>query len=308
MRQWLAGVALALVGAAISIPDAEAAKRAGGARSSGVQRNVTAAPPSSVPAKPGQASQMNQSTPAQQPAAPAGATAAAGAAQPASGLARWAPMLGGLAIGGLLGSMFGGGAFGGVVMALLMVGLLAVAAMFVMRMLAQRNAPVPAPAPLQYSGAGLGNETVAAPPPSQAAGLERGSAAAAPVSPRVPAGFDAAGFARGAKMNFLKLQAANDSGNLDDIREFTTPEMFDELSRDVAARAGARQHTEIVSLEAEILEVVTEGDAHWASVRFTGAERASAGQPAEAFEEVWNLTKPVDGSAGWVLAGIQQMQ
>ena len=301
MKQWLAGVALALVGAAISIPDAEAAKRAGGARSSGVQRNVTAPPPAGAPAKPAQASQASQAAPAQQPTAPAGAT------QPASGLARWAPMLGGLALGGLLGSMFGGGALGGVVMALLMVGLLAVAAMFVMRMLAQRNAPVPAPAPLQYSGAGLGNETVAAPPPSQVAGLEHGAAAPA-TALRVPAGFDAAGFARGAKMNFLKLQAANDSGNLDDIREFTTPAMFEELSRDVSARAGARQNTEIVSLEADILEVVTEGDAHWASVRFTGAERVSAGQPAEPFEEVWNLTKPVDGSAGWVLAGIQQMQ
>ena len=108
-------------------------------------------------------------------------------------------------------------------------------------------------------------------------------------------------------MNYLKLQMANDSGNLDEIREFTTPEMFEELARDVAARGGAKQHTEIVSLEADVLEVVTEGGTYWASVRFTGAERAGAGQPADAFEEVWNLSKPVDGSAGWVLAGIQQM-
>jgi predicted lipid-binding transport protein (Tim44 family) len=175
-----------------------------------------------------------------------------------------------------------------------------------MRMLAQRNAAAPATAPMQYSGAGMGSETVAAPPPSQASGFEHGSVAPAP-APRVPAGFDAAGFARGAKMNYLKLQMANDSGNLEEIREFTTPEMFEELSRDVAARGGARQHTEILSLEADVLEVVTEGAMHWASVRFTGAERGAAGQPAESFEEVWNLSKPVDGSTGWVLAGIQQM-
>lgn len=302
MKQWLVGIALAALGVAIAVPEAEA-KRVGGARSSGAQRSITSTPPSSAPAKPGQTSQMNQAAPAQQSAAPAGATPPA---QPASGLARWAPMLGGLALGGLLGSMFGGGAFGGVIMAALMIGLLAVAGMFVMRMLAQRNAPAPATAPMQYSGAGMGSETVAAPPPSQASGFDRGSVAPAP-APRVPAGFDAAGFARGAKMNYLKLQMANDSGNLDEIREFTTPEMFEELSRDVAARGGARQHTEILSLEADVLEVVTEGTTHWASVRFTGAERAGAGQAAEAFEEVWNLAKPVDGSTGWVLAGIQQM-
>ena len=306
MKQWLVGVAIAALGVAIAIPEAEA-KRVGGARSSGAQRSITSTPPSSVPAKPGQTSQMNQAAPSQQPAAPAGATAPVGAAQPASGLGRWLPMLGGLAAGGLLASMLGGsGALGGIVMAVLMIGLLAVGGMFLMRMLAQRNAPAPAPAtgPMQYSG--LGSETVAAPPPSQAAGFDRGSVAPAP-APRVPAGFDAAGFARGAKMNYLKLQMANDSGNLDEIREFTTPEMYEELARDVAARGGAKQHTEILSLEADVLEVVTEGATHWASVRFTGAERSGTGQPSEAFEEVWNLSKPVDGSGGWVLAGIQQM-
>ena len=26
----------------------------------------------------------------------------------------------------------------------------------------------------------------------------------------------------------------------------------------------------------------------------------------KAFDEMWNLVKPVDGSSGWLLAGIQQ--
>jgi len=25
------------------------------------------------------------------------------------------------------------------------------------------------------------------------------------------------------------------------------------------------------------------------------------------FDEIWNLSKPVDGSTGWLLAGIQQL-
>jgi len=27
----------------------------------------------------------------------------------------------------------------------------------------------------------------------------------------------------------------------------------------------------------------------------------------ESFQEVWNLSKPVNGSSGWMLAGIQQL-
>jgi predicted lipid-binding transport protein (Tim44 family) len=60
-------------------------------------------------------------------------------------------------------------------------------------------------------------------------------------------------------------------------------------------------------LNASLLEVVTEGGAHWASVRFFGNLRESPQAAPEAFEEVWNLRKPVDGSTGWLLAGIQQI-
>ncbi len=304
MKQWLIGLAVAAIGVAMVVPEADAAKRVGGGRSTGAQRNVTNAPPASAPAKPGQTSQMNQTQQAAPAAAPAGA-----APQPASGLARWAPMLGGLAIGGLLGSMFSGGlgGLGGMLMGALMIGLLVVAGMFIFRMLAQRKGEAAPQRPLQY--AGLGNETVAAPPPSQISGFDRGaaSAAAPAAAANIPAGFDAAGFVRGAKMNFIKLQVANDAGNVEEMREFTTAEMFAELQRDIVERGGAKQQTDVVALNADLLEVVTEGDTHWASVRFSGTIRETPSQAPEAFEEVWSLSKPVDGSGGWVLAGIQQM-
>jgi len=120
---------------------------------------------------------------------------------------------------------------------------------------------------------------------------------------RVPAGFDAAGFLRAAKMNFLKLQAANDTGRLEEIREFTTDELYEELKRDL----GSNQQTDIVALEADLLEIVQEADRHWASVRFSGTVTEAPGAAPEAFAEVWNLVKPADGSSGWLLAGIQQM-
>jgi predicted lipid-binding transport protein (Tim44 family) len=107
-------------------------------------------------------------------------------------------------------------------------------------------------------------------------------------------------------MNFARLQMANDRGNLEEIREFTTPEMFEALAADLRQRAGGQQ-TDVSELDAQLLEVATEGGQHWASVRFSGLVREAPGAAAEPFQEVWNLTKPADGSTGWLLAGIQQV-
>ncbi len=312
LKNMLLAAVVAAAGVAMVVPEADA-KRVGGARSSGAQRSVTNAPPASAPAKPGQTSQMNQAQPAA-PAAPAAAPAGV-PPQPASGLARGAPMLGGLAIGGLLGSMFSGGlgGIGGMLMTALLVGALVFGGIFLFRMFAQKRGE-PVQRPLQYAAEGprssypaMGNETVAAPPPSQLSGFDRGAEAAPVAAASVPAGFDVAGFVRGAKMNFIKLQVANDSGNVEELREFTTPEMLEELKKDIAERGGARQQTDVVALNADLLEVVTEGVMHWASVRFSGTIRETPSQAPEAFEEIWSLAKPVDGSTGWVLAGIQQM-
>ncbi|MGE0875244.1 MAG: Tim44 domain-containing protein [Burkholderiales bacterium] len=288
MKQWLLGLTIAVIGFAIAVPEAEA-RRLGGARSIGVQRSVT--PP---PARPAQQTQQAQQA--------QGARQGTPAAAPASGLSRWAPMLGGLAIGGMLGAMFGNG-MGGLLLSALMIGLLAFAALSVYRMLSQRR-DEPA-RPLQY--AGLGSETVAAPPPSQMAGFDAGAVPSASAGGGIPAGFDVAAFLRGAKLNFIRLQVANDQGKVEELREVTTPAMYAELERQVAERAAGTQQTDVVQLNADLLEVSTEADTHWASVRFSGLIRETPDRAPEAFEEVWSLSKPVDGSTGWLLAGIQQI-
>jgi predicted lipid-binding transport protein (Tim44 family) len=289
MKKLVLGFAAALMCAAFIATDADAAKRLGGGGSVGAQRNITSTPPAAAPAKP-----------AQQQAAPAAAPAAA-QPQPASGFARWAPLLGGLALGGALGWLMGANGMGGLMVGLLLVGLLVFAAMFVVRMLKQKSGE--APQRFQYAG-GMGSETVAAPPPSQSAGFEAQPARA--VASNVPDGFDVAGFLKGAKLNYMRLQIANDQGNLEELREFTSDELFEELKKDVVGRGGARQQTDVLALNADLLEVVTEGDKHWASVRFSGSLRESPGEAPQGFEEVWNLAKPVSGG-GWQLAGIQQM-
>jgi predicted lipid-binding transport protein (Tim44 family) len=274
MGKWLLGICIAIMGATLVATDADA-KRLGGGRSVGTQRNVTPAP-----AKPAQ----QQAAPQQQ------------AAQPAQQGSRWGMLggiLGGLALGGLLGYLFGGSG----VLGMLLVALLAIAAVIGVRALMRRRTEEPA-RPMQL--AGMGKETMAPPPQPQP---QSATSMASVSSAGVPAGFDTAGFLRAAKMNFIKLQVANDSGRLDEIREFTTREMYDELRSDRQAAA----QTDVVALNADLLELATEQDKHWASVRFSGMVRETPETEPVGFEEVWNLVKPADGSSGWLLAGIQQM-
>lgn len=271
-RIWL-GIAALVLGFALVLPDAEA-RRLGGGRTLGAKRTI-APPPQAVPAKPAQA-------------APAAAAPAAGS--------KWVPVLGGLALGGLIGALFAGNPILGTLLTALLAGALVFGALALVRML---RSPRSAPGPLHY--AGLGSETVAAPPPSQAAGFDARFPGAEPRA-SVPAGFDAGAFVRAAKENFIRLQMANESGRLEELREVTTTEMFEALKADVVAG----QHTDVLTLHADLLEVTTEGARHWASVRFSGLVRETPGTEPSSFEEVWNLVKPVDGSSGWLLAGIQQ--
>jgi predicted lipid-binding transport protein (Tim44 family) len=262
MRKWLLSLSLILCGLALVAGEADA-KRLGGGRSVGAQRNVTA-PPASTQAKP---AQQQQAAPQPQPS-------------------RWGMLggiLGGLALGGLLGYLFGGNGLLG----LLLVGLLAIVAVMAMRALRRSEQP----RPVQLAGM---NENI---PIQQMPGGALTRVAA------LPAGFDSAGFLKAAKTNFLKLQVAHDGGRLDEIREFTTPEMFEALR----GHFESGQETDVASLDADLLEVATEQDRHWASVRFSGMLRETPGTAPVAFSEVWNLVKPVDGSSGWLLAGIQQM-
>jgi len=94
---------------------------------------------------------------------------------------------------------------------------------------------------------------------------------------------------------------------VNDLREFTTPEMFAELKLELQERGASSNHTDVVSLNAELLGIENVGNDHMASVRFSGMIREEEHAAARPFTEVWNLTKPIAGQGGWVLAGIQQL-
>ncbi|MFT3962941.1 Tim44 domain-containing protein [Propionivibrio sp.] len=276
MKKILMALFLSFVALGLSVGDAEA-RRLGGGKSVGMQRQAVTPPPA---------------RPAQQqaaPGAPAGAPAAAAAPRNS-----WLGPIAGLAAGIGLAALFSHLGLGEGLANVVMIALLAMAALVVFRLLFRRHAP--AAQPMQYAG-GPAQGGVMTPVP-EAAGSAAGS---------VPADFDVPAFLRVAKLNFVRLQASNDARNLDDIREFTTPEMFAEIKLQMDERGAAAQQTDVVQLDAELIEAVTEGRQHVASVRFSGLIREEAGAAAAPFDEVWVLTKPAAGDGGWVIAGIQQV-
>jgi predicted lipid-binding transport protein (Tim44 family) len=147
----------------------------------------------------------------------------------------------------------------------------------------------------------LPESTFGAPAASAAASVATG------MPPGVPADFDVEGFLRSARQQFVRLQAAFDAADINQLREFVADELYPELQRQIAERGSSSQRTDVVRLDAELLGIQSQGLDHLASVRFHGMIRETEGGPAEAFDEVWNFVKPVSGGAGWMLAGIQQL-
>jgi predicted lipid-binding transport protein (Tim44 family) len=208
-----------------------------------------------------------------------------------------------LAIGAGLGALFAGGglggALGGILMALLAAGL-------VMFLIAKFRKPQPQPV-MQYAGSGA--PYVPQPEPTQTplGGSLAGAAQPPASSPNIPAGFPVDAFLRSAKTSFIRLQAANDRKDLDDIREYTTPEMFAEISMQMQERGSASQRTDVLAIHAELLEVVADKEHSIASVRVSGQLRENDGAP-EDFSEVWHVQKDLrDEKSVWLLAGIQQI-
>lgn len=290
MKRILLTVCAALLAFGMVVNDAEA-KRLGGGMSRGMQRDtVTQRQASPQPSKP-----MPQAAPQPAPQTPA--------AQPQK--RNWMGPLAGLAAGLGLAALFSHFGMGEGLANFVMILLLVMAGVFVFKLLFRRGQSAPAREPLNY--AGFGQPSAAPASENHFEPAAGGGQGFAPAAGNIPADFDTEGFVRVAKVNFLRLQAANDAGNLDDIREFTTPEMYAEIKIDIDERRGAQQQTDVESLEAEVLEVVTEPTRHIASVRFHGMIREEKNAPAQRFNEVWNLVKPADGSRGWQVAGIQQL-
>lgn len=232
------------------------------------------------------------------------APAAASPTAPAAGGNRWLGPLAGLAAGGLLASLFMGHGFEGIKgMDILLILALAAGIFFIMRAMRRKSE---SQATTAYTAHG---QSIEVPMPVSKTNFPMGSSSVSPVTSSRPDWFDDAAFVRDAKAHFIRLQAAYDTANLDDIREYTTPEIFAEISLQIQERGANTQKTDVTLLNADVLEVVTENNQVIASVRFHGLIREEANAPAAPFDEIWHIQKSAtDRNAAWFVAGIQQAQ
>ena len=298
-------VAVAL---SMSMTDLADAKRLGGGKSFGgsptYQRSVPAPQPS--PSSPSGTTLNRQQTQTQQPGAAAPQQA------PRSRFGGFGGMLGGLLAGSLIGSLLFGGGFGGVgMMDMLLIAL--VVFMALKFFAARRGTPTPAPAsgpgqdrgmrrdadPGAQTGSGAGWDALRAAP---AAAPEY----AQPAGPGIPEGFDTEDFLRGAKMAYTRLQSSWDRRDMDDIAQFTTPEILKEITQQAQDDPGPSR-TEILYCNASVVSVTEEKDRTVATVFFDVLMRedAQADAPSQV-REVWHFVR--SGSEMWRLDGIQQVE
>lgn len=265
----------------LTMPDAEARRMGGGAN---LGKQTTMPKQAQAPA-----------------VAPSQTQRPTAAAPAAGGASRWLGPLAGLAAGGLLAALFFGGAFEGMTaIDWILIAALAFGVFYLFRSLRRR-----APAPTAVTSAGrvatgygpLGGVRSDTPP---AGATTRGDEA--------PGWFDGRSFAETAKGHFIRLQGAWDAGDWQDIGTYTTPQLLAELRQERDRSAHPRQHTEVVTLESELVQLQRDGDQVLASVRFSGLIREEAGGPAQPFDEVWHVQHAWNTRDGdWLIAGIQQV-
>jgi predicted lipid-binding transport protein (Tim44 family) len=312
MKTWLFALMVGLSSALVAT-DTDA-RRLGGGRPAGMQR--------ATPDKPVQPAQQTPATP-NNPAAPtnAAAPATAGAAAAAAAPKRsWMGPIAGLAAGLGLAALFSHLGWGDELANFVMLALLAVIAVVAIRWVMRRFAGTGARSATPFAMAGGAASRAEPTPPTHT--LRAAPAAAQPApqvatpvgsalqtaQPGLPADFDTAAFERIAKMIFIRLQAANDKSDVNDLRAFTTPELFSSLRLDLQERGDAAQQTDVVTLNAELLDFAQEKERQIVSVRFHGLIREEAHNGAEPFDEVWHLVRPSNNPGNWAIAGIQPRQ
>jgi predicted lipid-binding transport protein (Tim44 family) len=317
MKKFMASMMIALM----TLSSVADARPAGSGRTFGRQsqsvRQMRAPAPAPAPAP---SQQQSYQRPAPAPAAPA--------PLPQKRPSMWKGLLGGALLGLGLGALFShfgiGGAMASALSSLLMILLLVLAVVFIVRMFRRKDTPAnptftgfnqnPMPASATpeigsglnsaYQGNQGGFQSGFSNAPS---GVALDKPAPAHQQWGVPAGFDTDAFLRHAKASFIRMQSAWDRGDLADLREFTSPEVYAELSMQIQERGGQPDYTEVVSIDGQLLGIETTDRDYLASVQFDGMIRNAPGAPTEPFVEVWNLSKPLAGNGGWVLAGIQQI-
>ncbi|MDD5033192.1 MAG: Tim44-like domain-containing protein [Methylococcaceae bacterium] len=262
---------------------------------------------------------MNQAAPSQQPAyQPSAATQRNQLAREAmSRRGGLMGMLGGLALGGLLGALLFGGAFENInFMDILIFGAIA---FMLFKLFASRRPSGNAQTAMggqEFRQGDFDPSRSAEPTEPSARGqagfntdvlFRKEGQAAASAAPSLPADFDAQAFLTGAKAAYTHLQRAWDQGDLAELRGLSTDKVFSELQEQIRQRVGETR-TELLKVEAELLEVRDSGSERVATVLFDVLMRESAGENPTPVKEVWHFVRDrFSKQPTWFLDGIQQL-
>jgi len=217
---------------------------------------------------------------------PAAAAPRVAAAHAAPQRGSWIAALGGFALGGLVGVVFGGGSFGGVASFVVIAALIGYAGFTLYRL--SRYESRSAPASLAELGALVSVRAPAASPtPRPDADTARETVLAA------------------ARLGFVKLQLADELGEPGPLRALTTAEMFAELATQRAGRTQAHPGSEIVGLRAELLAFAGAEGAREARVLLSGTRRDAGGAAPAPFRQTWRLVQSRDDAQRWLLAQVE---
>lgn len=205
-------------------------------------------------------------------------------------------ILGGLLAGGLFAWLLGSGAFEG--LQLMDILLFAVVAFVLFRLLrrpAAQNQQRAAYAGPQQSQDSSRNDAMAF-----TAQNATGSAAT-----DLPDNFDAEAFLAGALEHYRLVQQAWNEGNLDLIREYVSPAIYEALAAQ-RNRLMVPPQTEILDLEASIVHAAQNGLIREISILFRGRCKDELERSEDGIFDTWHLERDTSvADAPWIVVGIE---
>ncbi|PVZ66416.1 Tim44 domain-containing protein [Pelagibaculum spongiae] len=231
-------------------------------------------------------------------------------------------LLGGLLAGGLIAALLGSGAFEGLqMMDMLMIAAIAFIAFKVLRGLKARSASQGRPAFAaagQGAEAGQGNSNnqqrqafEMSPENSESNQSQSSTANSSAIAENeqvpfnMPEGFDQAAFIEGSLEHYRTVQNAWNSGELDVIETYVSPEIFAALKQQRDKLMVAPQ-TEVTQLSAEIVRADQTGDTAEISILFRGVCKDVLEKSEDGIFDTWHLERDISvEGASWIIVGIQ---
>lgn len=241
-------------------------------------------------------------------------------------------LLGGLLAGGLIGAMLGGAFEGIQFMDILIIALIAFVGFKIFRAMSQSkassmNRPAyatgtpnnqsfersPSEQSDRYAPPSFGRNTSYGSENSDVKNTENTVANTASNSTDaeddvpfdLPSGFDLNGFLKGACDHYRTLQQAWNTSNFDTIKEYTSPQLAEELIAERATLSG-EQHTEVMFLDADMVRAHQVFGTAQVSIKFSGRYKDNVEGIEEDITDIWHLERDLkEANAPWYIIGIE---